>query len=219
MTTRTIGGRTVTKTPRAKRTLLERAGVFLRVMGNAPDVRPNMERMGYSAKTHALGWRLFMERRPDVTADDVQENPARAAFDELKEIRPSVLTRVRAALHHESPDHERFVFAEDGIDLMSADALPAMVTFLDRIQALRDSPDRKATRKADHAALRALEERGLDEAFFTRLAELVASAGTDANAAELASPNPGGRGETRRQSKPPSTRSRDGSRNGRPSRG
>jgi hypothetical protein len=186
-TQKTIGRITTTTSTRAKRQLLEKAAVFLRVLGIAPDVRPLMERAGYSPKMHTLGWQLFKEAA-EPRADAALENPARAAYDELKELRPSVLTRVRAALHHDHPDQEQLVFADDGVDLMSGDALAAVATFLDRIQALRDSPERKATRKDDQAALRGLAERALDDAFFAHLAELVAVAGTDATGDDLAPP-------------------------------
>jgi hypothetical protein len=67
---------------------------------------------------------------------------------------------------------------------VTADAVGAVTTFLERMAALRDSPNRKATRKADHAALRGLTERGIGQALFDRLSELVAAASVEADQVE-----------------------------------
>jgi hypothetical protein len=67
---------------------------------------------------------------------------------------------------------------------------------LDRLDALEGSPDRQATREADHAALATLERRGLGAAERTRLRGLVQKAQaaaavdpTDATADEAAKQN------------------------------
>ncbi len=47
---------------------------------------------------------------------------------------------------------------------------------VERLDALKDSPERAATREADNAALATLAQRGIDAALLTKLRELVAIA-------------------------------------------
>ncbi len=53
-----------------------------------------------------------------------------------------------------------------------------VMTFLDRLDALEKSPERKSTRKEDHAALETLAKRGIDEnerAHLRKLTKIVAT--------------------------------------------
>jgi hypothetical protein len=62
-----------------------------------------------------------------------------------------------------------------------------VATLLDRLDALEKSPERKATRKADQAALDTLTKRGISTAERARLRALVTTATTAAKSEEDAS--------------------------------
>src|SRR5205807_1567213 len=98
--------------------------------------------------------------------------------------------RIRAALERLHPDAAAFVFAGGLQASTGAEAVVGVATLLDRLDGLEDGGDRKATRKADHAALATLEQRGITKHERARLRVLVKSAQTlghaEAPAAEAA---------------------------------
>ncbi len=71
-----------------------------------------------------------------------------------------MFVRAHAALRRFHPEQDAFVFTnlQTGTGIA---AVPAVATFLDRLDALDSSPERKASRKADHAALETLDQRGI----------------------------------------------------------
>ena len=71
-----------------------------------------------------------------------------------------MFVRAHAVLRRFHPEQDAFVFG----NLVTASgiaAVPVVATFLDRLDALESSPERKSTRKADHDALDLLAQRGL----------------------------------------------------------
>ena len=150
-----------------------RALVFLRGSRFKP-IRAVLQRAGYQPKDHGEGWSLlkrscgFFEEAEaamhDETADAIKELDA---WDE------SGFRRARAALARLHPEQCAFVFRGG---LKASQGLPAVMgvlTFLDRLDELEKSADRKATRKQDHAALETLAQRGFDDKERKRLRALV----------------------------------------------
>ncbi|MFS8071398.1 MAG: hypothetical protein ACMG6S_33930, partial [Byssovorax sp.] len=88
-----------------------------------------------------------------------------------------------AALDRRHPEQSLFVF--EGLTASTgAGAVLGVATLLDRLDALEKSPERKATRKADQAALDTLAKRGIPTAERARLRALVITAMTAAKAEE-----------------------------------
>jgi hypothetical protein len=150
-----------------------RALVFLRGSRFKP-LRAVLQRAGYQPKDHSEGWSLlkrscgFFEEAEgamhDETADAVKELDA---WDEAG------FRRARAALARLHPEQCEFVFRGG---LKASQGLPAVMgvlTFLDRLDELETSPDRRATRKQDQAALATLAQRGFDDKERKRLRALV----------------------------------------------
>lgn len=77
-----------------------------------------------------------------------------------------------AALATEFPDQHTFLF-QDLEPQTGPGAVVSITTFLDRLDALESSKDRKATRKADEAALAKLSDRGITAKERTRLRGLL----------------------------------------------
>jgi hypothetical protein len=97
---------------------------------------------------------------------------AAAAVVELDSTDEPLFRRARAALRRLHPDQERYVFT----DLTAAqgpEAVLRIATFLNRLDDLEGSEDRKDMRKEDRAALATLAQRGIDETERKRLRRLV----------------------------------------------
>jgi hypothetical protein len=93
----------------------------------------------------------------------------------VKEIKHWVKTdyrRIKISLQRFFPEQAEYLSA--GLDISGAmDAVALIEIFLQRIAALGNDPERKASRKADHAALAMLETRGITKANFKHLHALV----------------------------------------------
>lgn len=150
-----------------------RALTFLRGAQFKP-IRAALQRAGFRKKDHDEGWKLVMracgfdmtvsnEAMPDQVADAIKELDA---WDE------GGFRRARAALQRLHPEQCELVFAGLAAS-QGMQAVVGIITFLDRLDALESSPDRKATRKADQAALDTLEVRGLGVEERKRLRKLV----------------------------------------------
>jgi histidyl-tRNA synthetase len=82
---------------------------------------------------------------------------------------------VRAGLTRLHPAQASFVLNSLGPSV-GIGAVVGVKTLLDRLDALEKSPERKATRKEDHAALATLSARGITARERARLADLVQTA-------------------------------------------
>jgi hypothetical protein len=149
----------------------DRALVFLRAVSTQPLIRTALEGAGYTAKDHAEGWGMFFGLSGYTpTAAAPAANEAEDAVAELEAWERPWFQRARAALRHKHPEQEAFVF-NGLVAARGAEAIAAMAVFLDRLDALDSAAERKATRKADHAALATLTQRGVTEATRAHLRE------------------------------------------------
>ncbi len=150
----------------------ERVMQFLRGAAYVP-IRAALQRHGYTDADHREGWKLlqkacgFKEGEEAPMSDEVS-----AAITEIDSLDESLFTRARGALMRLHPEQAAFVF--DGLKASSGmAAVMGMITFLERLDALEDGAERKATRKEDHAALATLAKRGIGADERKRLAKLV----------------------------------------------
>jgi hypothetical protein len=164
--------------------LPSRALKLLSTISKVPAIRGALAARGYSEQEHQEGWDLllkvsgFPQKTPEATNDE-EVSKAIAALDAWDEPNFRIL---RAALDRHHPAQGAFVF-HNLEPSTGAGAVLSVATLLDRLDALEGAPERKATRKADHAALALLAKRGVDEAERKRLRELVQIAQRPASAA------------------------------------
>jgi hypothetical protein len=147
---------------------------FLRAIGTRTAIRALMNARGYTPEDHKEGWRLlhavsgYVEEAPPEGIDV----KVRGAIVELDQWDEDGFRLVRAALGRRHPEQAAFVLDGIGPSVGPA-AVTGVKTLLVRLDALEKSPERKATRKEDHAALDTLAKRGLDAKERARLAHLV----------------------------------------------
>ena len=139
-------------------------------------IRAALEQRGYTEAIHENGWDLV--RRASgwrkASATPQQQTEAAKALAEIDKWDEPHFRIARAALVA-MPAQRKFLFegleAQQGIA-----AITSVGTFLDRTDELEKGEERKKTRKADHAALAKLAERGIDGAERKRLRALLAIA-------------------------------------------
>ncbi|MCU0694051.1 MAG: hypothetical protein MUF54_21885 [Polyangiaceae bacterium] len=136
-----------------------------------------LSQRGYGQEPHDEGWELLLSatgyrRTPPAAKDSPASRSALAELDALDE---PMFRIARAALRRNHAEQCEFVFA-DLAPATGAGAIVSVATFLDRLDALDHSAERKATRKADHAALAILAARGIGGDERKRLRQLVATA-------------------------------------------
>lgn len=160
-----------------------RALKFFGAVSSNAYIRATLDGRGYSEAIHERGWELVLKasgfRRAASAA--LARPEAAAAIAELDAWDEPNFRVARAALL-EMPDQLEYVF--DGLEPQKGVAAVASITtFLDRLDALQGSKERKATRIVDQAALDKLAERRIGPNERTRLRGLLAIA--------TASPDPG----------------------------
>lgn len=154
-----------------------RALAFLRAIGTSRAIRAAMFARGYSADDHREGWNYlhacagFVEE-PEASKEDPT---VRAAIEELDAWDEPAFRVVRATLERRFPEQADFVMK--GLKAATgAAAVLSVERLLDRLDALASSPERKASRKEDEAALDVLRLRRIDDAKRKRMRALVATA-------------------------------------------
>lgn len=151
---------------------------FLRGVGTNPTIRAGLARRGYTSAEHREGWRLLHETAgftADISEEEEEDNESAQAIAELDAWDESGFRVIGAALRRLHPEQAEFVL--HGISAsQGASAVLGVKIVLDRLDQLQSSPQRKATRAADQAALTTLAARGIDEGERARLRELVALA-------------------------------------------
>ncbi len=137
-----------------------RALQFLRTIGTDSAICAALQKTGFQLDDLKEGWSLVLKASGTFNPDHVTASPVADAINQLEAWRSATFLRARGALHRLHPEQEAFVFD----NLASGAGVAAVISvaiFLDRLHALENSPDRKSTRKADHAALATLERRGV----------------------------------------------------------
>ncbi len=161
--------------------LPHRALLLLRAVGTIPVVTEALASCGFTAADQEQGWTLLRKTtsNPSVVVGQVAATPGQVATEELSEWCGPAFVRAHAALRHRHPEQEEFLFS--GLTAgKGPDAVLAVLTFLDRCEALNSSVSRTGTREADAAALQTLEKRGLGVAERNRVAKLVTTVSTQA---------------------------------------
>ena len=142
---------------------LTRALQFLRTVGTDSTIRAAMRQVGFGIDDMKQGWSLVLKACAAPAVDTKftpHSGPVGEATQKIDAWQSTMLLRAHAALRRLHPEQDAFVF--DHLEVGSGIAAVVSVSlFLQRLGALESSPDRKATRKADHAALATLEQRGV----------------------------------------------------------
>ena len=150
---------------------------FLRAVGTSLPIRSILRGCGFTSAEQKLGWTLlhavsgFTEEAAAETVD-VRVRDAINTLDAWDEDGFRIVRAALTRLHHAQAS---FVLAGIGPSV-GAGAVVGVKTLLERLDTLEKGPERKATRKEDHAALATLATRGINEKERARLADLVQAA-------------------------------------------
>ena len=151
-----------------------RAVEFIRGVGASREVMRFLMTGGYTPKIHLEGIRLVNDvllfvAKPAATP---QTSAFSTAQKEIKQWVKTDFRRIQVALPRFFPEQAAYLFA--GLDVSGPmDAVALVEIFLQRIGALANDPERKSTRKADHAALAMIEARNITKATLKHLQALV----------------------------------------------
>ena len=142
---------------------LPRALQFLRAVGTDAGIMQALEQTGFDEAAQKQGWSLVLTAYSATNgpvAAGVNDTPLSDAIAKISDWQSAMFVRAHAALRRFHEEQDAFVFAnlETGAGIA---AVPAVATFLDRLDALESSPERKGSRKSDHAALELLAQRGI----------------------------------------------------------
>lgn len=169
----------MTNTMPSDRTLdraLKQAHDFLGAVGTRPELFRAMSREGYSRAHHVEGWQRVLAASgytpPDV-GEESQTVPA--SFEAMRELDQQdgpLLTRLDALLTYDHPAQASFILHELNAG-SEVEAVLNVKAVLDRLDLLASSPDREATREADHAALETLAGFGMGDAWREQTRALV----------------------------------------------
>jgi hypothetical protein len=146
---------------------------FVTGVGTTIPIRAILAAQGYTQEDHDEGWELLklasgyaISKSPTSDADVMNAIALIDGWDE-KGIR-----RVKTILKRHHQEQYEFVCTdlEPG---KGNDSVLAVAKLLERINALKNSPEREATREEDHKALAALAKRKLDDEVWAKLRSLV----------------------------------------------
>ena len=155
-----------------------RALEFLRGVGSSPEILQLLSKAGYTKKVHEEGLRLLLSSVGYVREKGAFHAVSPVYEQAVKEIttwQKKDLRRIKAALVRLHPREAEYLFSN--LDFVpGVDAVVMVSIFLDRLASLANDPDRKATRKADHAVLETLKERGVSDAEIKHLRAVVQEA-------------------------------------------
>ena len=151
---------------------------FLIAVGKYFPIRAALSTKGYTEAQHELAWGQLKKLAvfPAGSAP-VLDKPVRDAVVEIDAWDEPNFAVIRAVLENHHPEVVDFLFG-NLTPKQGNEAVVGVSTLLDRLDALESSPERKATRKADQAALATLAARGYTEEERARLRGLVTTAQT-----------------------------------------
>lgn len=158
---------------------------FLIAVGKYFPIRAALATRGYTEADHELAWGDLKQLAGfPVGSAPVLDKPVRDAIVEVDAWDEPNFAVIRAVLENHHPEVVDFVFASLSAK-QGAEAVVAVSTLLDRLDALESAPERNATRKADQAALATLAKRGYTTEERARLRGRVATAQTMVVAAPI----------------------------------
>ena len=157
---------------------------FLRGVGNNPEIKAALATRGYTDDEHLLGYKLLHTVDGHRQPAAVRDSTPTEMLDAVSAWLDPTLRCARGALERFYPEQASFVM-EGLAAARGPEALLTATKFLDRLDALEGSPDRKSTRKADHHALALLATRGIDEKQRVLARKQVAAAETPATPADV----------------------------------
>ncbi|HEY2370229.1 MAG TPA: hypothetical protein VGH87_27725 [Polyangiaceae bacterium] len=141
---------------------LVRALQFLRAIGSDPNIMEQLRTTGFDEGAQKQGWALvltaYSANAPVIAS--MTDGPLNEAVTKVDDWQSSMFVRAHAVLRRFNPEQDAFVF-ENLVPGTGIAAVASVATFLDRLDALETGAERKATRKTDHAALAATEQRGI----------------------------------------------------------
>jgi hypothetical protein len=151
---------------------------FLIAVGKYFPIRTALATRGYTEAHHELAW-SYLKKLAIFPAGSapVLDKTVRDALVEVDAWDEPNYAVVRAVLENHHPEVVDFVF-DNLSPKQGPEAVVGVSTLLDRLDALENAPERKTTRKADHAALETLAARGYTKEERTRLRGLVDTAQT-----------------------------------------
>lgn len=151
---------------------------FLVGVGESQAIRSALGAKGYSSEEHDYAWsRLSRLSTLAPLPEATIQGPVRDALITIDAWDDKSFPAIRAALLRLHPQQAEFVF-KDLEPKGGAESLLAVSTFLDRLDALENSPARASTRSADREALATLSTRGYTAQERARLRQLIATAKT-----------------------------------------
>lgn len=179
-----VGDDALDKAPR-------RALDFLSGVSRNAQIREVLASYGYTDDVHQEGWSLLGntggQSRP-------AQGPAAASVDVADAVAQLAAWNTRTfaladcGLRHTFPAQHAFLFEGELSAQSGNGAVLAASTFLQRLDALADDPEREATRDDDHAALARLDARSVTPAERARGAMLVATIQAGASKPEPTAP-------------------------------
>lgn len=151
---------------------------FLIAVGKYFAIRAALSAKGYTEAQHELAWGYLKKLAvfPPGSTPILDKN-VRDAVVEIDAWDEPNFAVIRAVLENHHPEVVDFLF-DHLTPKQGNEAVVGVSTLLDRLDALESSPDRKATRKADQAALATLAARGYTDEERARLRGLVTTAQT-----------------------------------------
>jgi hypothetical protein len=169
----------VTESNQPSRQILDdlpgRALKFLSTVSRSKPIHAALAERAYTADEHQEGWELVLQvsgyHLPRGAASDEDPEVSHAVV-ELDQWDEPNFRLIHAALARRHPDQDAFVF-NNLEPATGAGAVISVSTLLDRLDALESGEERKATRKADHAALATLAKRKITKDERARLRGLV----------------------------------------------
>ncbi len=149
---------------------------FLIAVGKYFPIRAALSTKGYTEAHHELAWG-YLKKLAVFPAGSVPilDKAVRDAVVEIDAWDEPNFAVIRAVLENNHPEVIGFLF-DNLTPKQGNEAVVGVSTLLDRLDALGSSPDRKATRKADQAALATLAARGYTDEERARLRGLVTTA-------------------------------------------
>lgn len=154
---------------------LNRTLIFLGAVARDVSIFAALRGRGYSQKEHNEGVKLMM-RATGYTDGEISSATFNVATQDAVKAVDSWdedgMRLVGATLRHRFPEQYKFVMG----GLKASTGMAAVAGVGTRLDALESGEGRKATRKADHAALAKLADRGLGADERARLRKLVNTA-------------------------------------------